>query len=87
MKKGLMLVGIISAGCAANLEQLKTRASIDLECQSSTLAIRSIDAATKAVSGCGKEAIYVEQFNDSRHPAWLLNSSVRSTASSTASSK
>jgi hypothetical protein len=78
-------VGIISvgwAGCAANVEQLKTRASIDLECQAANLEVRSIDPATKRVSGCNKEAIYVEQFNNARHPTWLLNSSVIATASS-----
>jgi hypothetical protein len=85
MKRILVWAGIIaggSAGCGAGLEQLKTRASIDLQCQASDLAIRAIDSATKMVSGCSKEAIYVEQFNDARHPTWLLNSSVISTASS-----
>jgi hypothetical protein len=84
MKKILVWVGILSgsAGCGAGLEQLKTRASIDLQCQASNLAIRDIDSATKRVSGCEKEAIYVEQFNDARHSAWLLNSSVLSTTSS-----
>jgi hypothetical protein len=85
MKKVPVWVGIIlvgSAGCGAGLEQLKARASIDLQCQTSSLAIRAIDSATKRVTGCSKEAIYVELFNNARHPTWLLNSSVISTASS-----
>ena len=68
------------AGCGATLEQLKNRASIDLECQSASLAVRPIDAATRSVSGCGKQAIYVEQFNHSVRPAWLLNSAITSSA-------
>jgi hypothetical protein len=73
-----------SAGCGASLEQLKNRAAIDLECQPASLAIRPIDSATRSVNGCGKQAIYVEQFNHSVRPTWLLNSSITPAATSSA---
>jgi hypothetical protein len=76
---------VIGSGCGATAAQLKNRAAIDLDCQPSSLAILSIDAATKSVNGCGRQAIYVEQFNHSVRPAWLLNSSI--TPSVTAVSK
>jgi hypothetical protein len=63
-------------GCGAGLGQLKTRAAVDLECPADSLVLSAIDPATRRVSGCGKEAIYVEQFNDARHATWLLNSTI-----------
>jgi hypothetical protein len=80
---GWLVIG--SAGCGATLEQLKNRASIDLDCQPSSLAIRPIDSATRRVNGCGRQAIYVEQFNHSVRPAWLLNSPIVPAAASSAS--
>jgi hypothetical protein len=79
---GLLVIG---SGCGATLVQLKNRASIDLDCQPSRLAVRSIDSATRSVNGCGKQAIYVEQFNHSVRPAWLLNSSITPAAAASAS--
>lgn len=79
---GLLVLG---SGCGATVAQLKNRASIDLDCQPSSLAIRSIDSATRSVSGCGRQAIYVEQFNHSVRPAWLLNSSIAPAATASAS--
>jgi hypothetical protein len=75
-------VALFSAGCGASLEQLRNRASVDLGCQASNVAVHPIDAATMSASGCGKQAIYVEQFNDSRHSTWLLNSAIASAAPS-----
>jgi hypothetical protein len=75
---GWLVIG--SAGCGATLGQLKNRASIDLDCQPASLAIRPIDSATRSVNGCGKQAIYVEQFNHSVRPTWLLNSSITQSA-------
>ncbi len=80
---GVLMMG---SGCGATVAQLKNRAAIDLDCQPSSLAIRSIDAATRSVSGCGRQAIYVEQFNHSVRPAWLLNSPIAPAASVSASS-
>jgi hypothetical protein len=77
MRRALLSLGLIAAGCGAGLEQLKTRAAIDLDCQPASLEIRAVDAATRSVSGCNKRAIYVELFNNARNPTWLLNSAVR----------
>jgi hypothetical protein len=79
---GLLVLG---SGCGATLGQLKNRAAIDLDCQPASLAVRDIDPATKSVNGCGKQAIYVEQFNHSVRPAWLLNSSITPAATASAS--
>jgi hypothetical protein len=76
---------MMGSGCGATVAQLKNRAAIDLDCQPSSLAIRSIDAATRNVNGCGKQAIYVEQFNHSVRPTWLLNSSITPSATASAS--
>lgn len=75
----LLVIG--ATGCGATLQQLKNRAAIDLDCQAGSLAVSNIDAATRNVKGCGKQAIYVEQFNHSVRPAWLLNSSITSSQS------
>ena len=79
---GLLVIG---SGCGATVEQLKVRAAIDLDCQPARLAIRPIDSATRSVNGCGKQAIYVEQFNHSVRPTWLLNSSITPSATASAS--
>lgn len=76
---------MLGSGCGATLGQLKNRAAIDLDCQPSSLAIRSIDSATRSVNGCGKQAIYVEQFNHAVRPTWLLNSSIAPAAAASAS--
>jgi hypothetical protein len=76
---------VIGSGCGATVEQLRNRASIDLECQPASLSIRTIDPATRSVNGCGRQAIYVEQFNHSVRPAWLLNSSIAPAATASAS--
>jgi hypothetical protein len=67
---------VLSAGCGASMQQLKNRASIDLDCDIPQLAIRDVDAATRRVNGCGKQAIYVEQFNHGVRAAWLLDSPI-----------
>jgi hypothetical protein len=71
---------VIGTGCGATLEQLRISASIDLECQPVSVAIRAIDSATRSVNGCGKQAIYVEQFNHGVRPTWLLNSTITAKA-------
>jgi hypothetical protein len=64
------------AGCGATEAQLRTRAAFDLACPSGSIRTEAIDGATQLATGCGKRAIYVEMFNNSRNPTWLLNSSV-----------
>jgi hypothetical protein len=68
---------MLIAGCVATLPQLHTRAALDLACAPENLRDEAIDAATRVVTGCGKRAVYVEMFNDSRYPTWLLNSDIR----------
>ena len=76
---------VMLTGCGATLPQLKTRASLDLDCPETHLDVKTIDSGTRRVEGCGKRAIYVEIFNNSRHPAWMLNSDVRDVAAKSAS--
>jgi len=64
-------------GCGATLPQLKTRASLDFDCAQAQLDVKEIDPATRQVEGCGKRAMYVGIFNNSRYPTWLLNSEIR----------
>jgi hypothetical protein len=72
-------------GCGATIPQLRTRASIDLECTDDRLEVKVIDTATRQVQGCGKQAIYVEIFNNSRYPAWMLNSEIHDVHAKSAS--
>jgi hypothetical protein len=72
-------------GCGATQQHLKTRASIDLQCTEAQLNVMAIDSGTRQVQGCGKRAIYVEIFNNSRHPAWMLNSELRDVSARSAS--
>ncbi len=64
------------AGCGATLTQLRTRASLDLACAPDSIRLDEMDGATQVVTGCGKRAVYVQLFNNSRYPTWLLNSAV-----------
>jgi hypothetical protein len=63
-------------GCGATLPQLRTRASVDLSCTPESLQLQPLDGATEIVTGCGKRAVYVQLFNDSRGSTWLLNSNI-----------
>jgi hypothetical protein len=63
-------------GCGATLSQLRNRASVDLSCTPESLQVRPLDGATEIVTGCGKRAIYVQEFNNARYPTWLLNSKI-----------
>ncbi len=65
------------AGCGATVQQLKTRASMDLDCAPAQLDVKEIDPGTRQVEGCGRRAMYVQIFNNSRYPAWMLNSAIR----------
>jgi hypothetical protein len=64
-------------GCAPSLQQLKTRAALDLDCDAQSIATKEVDMGTQVANGCGKSAIYVVQFNNNRFPTWLLNSEIR----------
>jgi hypothetical protein len=78
MKKSLLVGAVLMfAGCTANLQQLKTRASLDFECREQNIEVKEVDSGTQQAFGCGKKAIYVVQFNNARYPTWLLNSEIR----------
>jgi hypothetical protein len=64
-------------GCGATVPQLQTRAAFDFDCQPDTISVRALDPGTRVAAGCGKQAVYVENFNNSRHATWLLNSEVK----------
>jgi hypothetical protein len=80
MKKVMLAFVVVSSGCGASLQNLKTRAAFDLECNADQMVTQRIDSATQRVDGCGKRAVYVLLFNDARYPTWLLNSEIRDTA-------
>ncbi len=67
------------AGCGATQSQLRARASLDLSCAPDSIRVNALDTGTQVASGCGKRAIYVELFNNGRHPTWMLNSDVQTT--------
>ena len=85
MRKMICFAVVVLSGCGASLQQLKTRASLDLDCSSEKLALQQIDPATQEVDGCGKRAIYLQLFNNARYPTWMLNSEVRELPAKTAS--
>jgi hypothetical protein len=84
-KIAMWCAALTLGGCGATLPQLKTRASIDLQCAEPRLQVKEIDPGTRQVEGCGKRALYVEIFNNSRHPVWMLNSDLREVPASSAS--
>lgn len=59
----LVVAAMALVGCVdqnATTSQLKKRSSVDLSCPWYEVGVRSIDARTRLVEGCGKRAIYVE---------------------------
>jgi hypothetical protein len=78
------------AGCATgpsasellSNRRLINRAAFDLDCPTQPLNIISIDERTRAVSGCGRQATYVEICdgpldNAARTCTWLRNGNGR----------
>jgi hypothetical protein len=76
VKKMAFVAAVAITGCAATLPQLRNRASLDFSCAPESLQMSDLDGATKIVTGCGKRAVYVQLFNNSRDPTWLLNSTI-----------
>jgi hypothetical protein len=68
---------LLLSGCGATVPQLQSRAAFDFDCQPAAISVRALDPGTRVAAGCGKQAVYVEHFNNSRHPTWLLNSEVK----------
>jgi hypothetical protein len=79
-----------SLACAASeapekdLSSLRTRAAFDFKCPEERIVIEKVDEATRAASGCGKRATYLNRAKpcepgekpdrDGRCDAWLQNS-------------
>jgi hypothetical protein len=76
---------LLFAGCGATLTQLRTRAAFDFDCQADSISVREMDPGTRVAAGCGKQAVYVENYNQNLRPVWMLNSEVKSQPEKTAS--
>ena len=68
------------AGCGtrkpATLRQLEHRATFDLACPAGQLRLHHVDERTKAVTGCGRALVYVEQCDatgEETRCSWLAN--------------
>jgi hypothetical protein len=75
-----LLLALAATGCfgasGASLEQLRARATFDLQCPSPETQLLDIDVRTKGVRGCGKQLTYVEVCDnrpDGWHCTWVLN--------------
>jgi hypothetical protein len=68
-------------GCGATIEQLRSRASFDLNCAENKLQVVEIDQRTRGVRGCGKQATYVENCTtpgrDRNSCTWVMNTESR----------
>lgn len=75
----LLIVTVAAGACGATLDQLQSRAALDLDCHPKAISSRELDDQTRIASGCGKQAIYVETCTSPNHSGctWLLNSSIR----------
>ena len=82
---GIMGVAfVLSGGCGASVEQLRSRASFDLSCPESQIQTTQIDDRTVGVRGCGQQATYVETcsnpqagFGTGSGCTWVLNADSR----------
>lgn len=71
----LALTGCVVAS-GASVQQLRVRATFDLQCPVSATELVDIDERTKGVRGCGKQLTYVEVCDsrpDGWHCTWVLN--------------
>jgi hypothetical protein len=69
------LTGCVGAG-GASFEQLRARATFDLQCPAPSTQFFDLDERTKGVRGCGKQMTYVEVCDnrpDGWHCTWVLN--------------
>jgi hypothetical protein len=78
---GMILAWLAASGCGATLEQLQSRAALDLNCQPDAISARRVDNLTLIAAGCGKQAVYVQTCSGKGEGncTWLLNSEIRST--------
>lgn len=78
---GVGVLGVALGGCfgttGASVEQLKARATFDLQCPAPATEVVELDARTRGVRGCGKQLTYVELCDnrpDGWHCTWVINS-------------
>jgi hypothetical protein len=77
----LSLLLAVTAGCGASLKDLKARAAFDLQCKE-PLTLTKLNDQSWGVSGCAKQATYVEHCVDPLQPEcnWVLNSQIQQQA-------
>jgi hypothetical protein len=81
-KVGLLAVPFFLFACIehATPEQLKTRASFDMDCPKSEIKYVDLDDKTRGVSGCGQHTTYVEvcsQDSGGQTCTWVLNTDAK----------
>jgi hypothetical protein len=73
-----VLVGT-AMGCGASEDQLRVRASFDLNCRGDQLQLVQLDDRTQGVTGCGQRVTYVENcgwrdgYGGKHDCTWILN--------------
>ncbi len=82
-RAGLALIGgaaFALVGCVgtsgASVQQLRARATFDLQCPGPQTEVIELDERTRGVRGCGKQMTYVEVCDnrpDGWHCTWVLN--------------
>lgn len=73
---GFALLLAACAGPGATAEQLKARATFDLECPEPEVQVHDLGARVRGVVGCGRRLSYVEVCEtrpDGTHCAWVIN--------------
>jgi hypothetical protein len=74
---------VLSVGCGASVDQLRSRASFDLQCPEGQIQTTQIDDRTVGVRGCGQQATYVEScanpqaMGSLQDCTWILNTDNR----------
>lgn len=72
----VLLLAILVTGCgAATADQLARRAAFDMKCERAKLQYVVLDDRTIGVTGCGKQATYVEacRAEPVRQCTWIMN--------------
>jgi hypothetical protein len=60
MKTLVLLGAMVLAGCGATLDQLGSRAAIDLDCPFNQIRVQTSSTGALGASGCGRRATYTE---------------------------
>src|SRR5687768_7044664 len=70
----------------ASLEQLRARVAFDFHCPGAQVSIVPIDERTRGVSGCGRQATYIENcamtdvYGGKHNCTWVQNSDAHTLA-------